>query len=259
MTLLWPAGAARGAIGFHSCPKLRGTDFRCASIQAPLDYSGQAKGSLTLDVRLLKAVGTRRGTMVTLSGGPGQAGIGDPSYDVYLRSLMRGWDVIELDQRGTGARALRCPTLDKLDVDIQQITAADLTQRYVQCAAALGPNRRFYTSIDSARDIDALRVQLGLEKIAIGGTSYGTFVTQMYARLFPQRVDRMLLDSVVPPQGVQAIYLDSFAASRRILAAQCAGRRCQGITSDLSGDIGRLQQEMLEAPLTGRRVARLGR
>ena len=57
-----------------------------------------------------------------------------------------------------------------------------------------GAKRRFYSSIDSARDIDLLRAQLGLDRIAIGGISYGTYVSQVYARLFPSRTERLLLD-----------------------------------------------------------------
>jgi pimeloyl-ACP methyl ester carboxylesterase len=256
--LLAPA-TAEGALSFGFCPKLRGTDFRCAKLRVPLDHTGQTPGSLDLDVRLLKARRQRRGTLVMLAGGPGQAGIGSTSIDLYVRDLIPSWDLVAINQRGTGGTALRCRSLDKLDVDVQEITAQQLTQRYVECSNALGPNRRFYTSIDSAKDIDALRAQLGLAKIAIGGTSYGTYVAQTYARLFPDQIERMLLDSVVAPSGVQAIYLSSFAASQRALAAQCPGSSCFGVPVDITQDVASLQQRMMEAPLNGKLVNRNGR
>jgi pimeloyl-ACP methyl ester carboxylesterase len=51
-----------------------------------------------------------------------------------------------------------------------------------------------------ARDMDLVRAGLGEERLSYLGTSYGTLLGATYATLFPDRVDRMVLDAAVDPQ-----------------------------------------------------------
>ena len=67
-----------------------------------------------------------------------------------------------------------------------------------RCAAAIGDERRFFTTADTVEDLDALRRALGVRKLALDGTSYGTYVAQRYALAHPDNVSRLVLDSVVP-------------------------------------------------------------
>ena len=58
------------------------------------------------------------------------------------------------------------------------------------------------TTRDTARDIDSIRAALGLRQISYFAYSYGTYIGQVYATMFPSRVRRMVLDSTVDPTGV---------------------------------------------------------
>src|SRR6202030_2911110 len=58
------------------------------------------------------------------------------------------------------------------------------------------------TTEDIARDMDSIRAALGQQKISYFGYSYGTYIGQVYATLFPGRIRRMVLDSTVDPRGV---------------------------------------------------------
>src|SRR5207248_5293824 len=60
----------------------------------------------------------------------------------------------------------------------------------------------YMTSQDAARDMDAIRAAFGVSKINYYAFSYGTYMGQVYATLFPDRVRRMVLDSDVDPTGV---------------------------------------------------------
>ena len=42
------------------------------------------------------------------------------------------------------------------------------------CATEIGPSRNLYSTRDHADDIDAVRQALGVEKVGLWGTSYGT-------------------------------------------------------------------------------------
>ena len=75
-------------------------------------------------------------------------------------------------------------------------------------AYAAGCERRFgwllphMTTADNARDMDAIRAALGAPKMSYFAYSYGTYLGQVYATLFPGHVRRMVLDSTVGPGGV---------------------------------------------------------
>ena len=65
------------------------------------------------------------------------------------------------------------------------------------------------------------RQALGAERIALWGTSYGTKVALSYARRYPDRVERLVLDSVAPLDGPDPYYRDSTAAVPRVLRSLC--------------------------------------
>ena len=57
--------------------------------------------------------------------------------------------------------------------------------------------------------MDSIRAALGVPQISYFGYSYGTYLGQVYATLFPHRLHRMVLDTVVNPRG--AWYADNIA------------------------------------------------
>ena len=57
------------------------------------------------------------------------------------------------------------------------------------------------TTRDSAKDMDSIRQALGQQQITYYGFSYGTYLGQVYATLFPSHVRRLILDSNVDPRG----------------------------------------------------------
>ena len=115
------------------------------------------------------------------------------------------------------------------------------------CAARIGPRRAFYSTVDTVLDLERLRAAFGASKVALMGISYGTHVALQYARAFPQRVDRLILDSIVGPDGPDAFLLDTFRALPRVLREQCAGRRCRGITCDPVADVAALGARLARA------------
>ncbi len=52
-------------------------------------------------------------------------------------------------------------------------------------------------TVSAARDMDAIRAALGERQISFLGLSYGSFLGQTYARLYPRRVRTMVLDGAV--------------------------------------------------------------
>lgn len=59
-------------------------------------------------------------------------------------------------------------------------------------------DRSTYTLDENIDDLDALRDYLGLERIAVLGSSYGGMVAQGYAIRFPNRVSNLILVATAP-------------------------------------------------------------
>jgi pimeloyl-ACP methyl ester carboxylesterase len=141
-----------------------------------------------------------------------------------LAPLFQQYRLVMIDQRGTGGTALQCPELQ------QQMGSSDLAvptpAAATDCAAAIGPNRRFYSTADTVADLDQLRQALGDRRITLDGISYGTFVAERYALAYPDRVSKLVLDSVVPQQGYDPLDLSGLSASARVLTAACAATHC---------------------------------
>ncbi|HWU42032.1 MAG TPA: alpha/beta fold hydrolase, partial [Bdellovibrio sp.] len=58
-------------------------------------------------------------------------------------------------------------------------------------------NRHFYSSENTARDIDEIRKSLGLQKISVYGVSYGTIPAHLYSALFKDSTRAVVLEGVI--------------------------------------------------------------
>lgn len=65
-----------------------------------------------------------------------------------------------------------------------------------------GPGLPYITSANTARDMDRIREALGEKKISYYGVSYGSYLGAVYSTLFPRQADRVVLDSVTGPGGL---------------------------------------------------------
>jgi pimeloyl-ACP methyl ester carboxylesterase len=87
-------------------------------------------------------------------------------------------------------------------------------------------------------DLEALRKRLGAPRIALMGISYGTHVALQYARAFPDRVSKLVLDSIVGPDQPDGFLLDTYRNQPRVLREQCANNACRSVTNDPVADVG---------------------
>jgi pimeloyl-ACP methyl ester carboxylesterase len=229
--------------------------FGCARVSVPLDRSGATPGHVSLFVKRIRAQKRpRRGALFVLAGGPGQSateafegdGIG------VLAPAFRHRDLIVFDQRGTGRSGLlRCRALERSNL-------FDAGRAAGRCAGRLGARRFHYTSRDSVEDIEALRVALGLHKIAIYGTSYGVKVALGYALTYPANVERLVLDSVLEVDGPDPLYLPTLEAIPRVLRSLCRSG-CDSFTADPLDDLAGLVRRMGARELRGQVVDPQGR
>jgi pimeloyl-ACP methyl ester carboxylesterase len=185
--------------------------------------------------------------VLALAGGPGQAA--NPLASFIAKAIapaLRGRDLIVYDQRGTGrSDPLNCRLSPALE------HASTVGRLAEQCALQLGAARGAFTSEESAQDIEAIREALGYEKLVLYGTSYGTKVALEYAERYPEHVEALVLDSVVPPEGPEPFGLPSIQALGPVLGELCSEGACSHITSNPLGDIATLAARLRRRPLSG--------
>jgi pimeloyl-ACP methyl ester carboxylesterase len=239
---------AAAALQFAPCGKGL---VECATVTVPLDRTGASPGTVSLYVERLAPLGTPRGVMFLVAGGPGQASA--HAFDLanqgtFFRDQFPGYTLIAFDPRGTGkSGVLRCPEL-QAEPSASPARAQALV---ATCATEIGPARSFYSTRDHADDIDAVRQALGVDKIGLWGTSYGTQLSVAYALTYPSHVDRLLLNSVADAAGRDPFALDDLREMPKGLAEICPGSSCRAATSNFVGEVVTLANRLAARPLSG--------
>ncbi|GLZ79990.1 alpha/beta hydrolase [Actinorhabdospora filicis] len=211
----------------------------CGTIRVPLDHERPRGRSITLALTRVRAAkpAERAGVLATNPGGPGSMGYLTPfelALTGNLNALGDRYDVIGLDPRGTGySTSLDCalpPTSPP-----GTVTEASARATYAAVAAAntacVAKDPEFFAHVtvsDEARDMDAVRAALGESRLSFYGISAGTGLGARYRTMYPRRVERMWLDSVLPPVLGTADFTADRSRARhadfRRMAAWLAGR-----------------------------------
>lgn len=242
------ASGAPGAPVATPCPSLKGAaelplGTRCLTVPAPLDHSGRVPGTVNVAVARVAALRAKTGTLMILSGGPGQAAVplAGPLTEL-LREAREHHDLVYVDQRGSGASdPVTCPPPS---------TAAQLKV----CLDALGARRPFWTTRETALDLEDVRVALGDEKLTLYGVSYGGRLAGEYARRFPARTAGLVLDSPAPVDGLDTSLALRQLGLPRVLREVCFPPDCSAFVRDPAAALAALVRKLRGGPLRGRVV-----
>lgn len=180
-----------------------------------------------------------RGVLIWLVGGPGEPGVGLTAVIAHQfdPAVLRDYRLVMISSRGTGDGALQCPQLQQVMGDSDQ--AVPPSSAVQECAQSIGPDRRFFTTADTVADLDTLRQALRVNTLTLDGASYGTFVAERYAITHPDRVSRLVLDSVVPHDTFDSLEIAALNRTAQVLRTVCAETRCgTDPAQDLSQVIG---------------------
>jgi pimeloyl-ACP methyl ester carboxylesterase len=217
----------------------------------PLVRGSSLPGAISLKLeRRLAGPTPSSSAVIALAGGPGQAAL--PLGEFVAKAIspaLASRDLILFDQRGTGqSDPLACAAF----ADASELqTAHDIGELIGRCAQQIGPARAAFTTAESVADIEAIRQAGGYQKLVLYGTSYGTKVALAYAERYPQHVEALVLDSVVPSSGPEPFGIASFQAIPGMLQELCAARACAGITVNPVADLARLTVQLRKRALSG--------
>lgn len=189
------------AITWENCPEQVDVEgAQCGRISVPTYYSKPELGSISVGFVKVPAANpaARRGALFTNPGGPGGDAYAYAGSEqlMWPDAIRAEWDIIGVQPRGLkGSTPVDCVTHESGDL-VKAMTQSGAYMRE-SCEKATPGYTRSLTTENTARDWDMVRWALGEEKISILGLSYGTFLGSTYATMFPQRTDRLVLDSAM--------------------------------------------------------------
>ncbi|KAF5986154.1 general amino acid permease [Fusarium bulbicola] len=229
--------------------------FECGTLEVPLDYTGKHTNTTILNLIKLKAdekatEKSPKGSIIVNFGGPGVSGVetllslqkaldvvGDVSVDDVRGFFDLQHDIISFDPRGTGKTMV--PPVDEgiltemseeLIYTVQNSShtltqdllsdALDYLSTYTELFVTRDKEyREFRGTAFVARDIAAIATALGEgDRINYWGISYGTVLGQVLAGMFPDRIERMLLDgNLLADDYVKNLGADSFKDAENAL------------------------------------------
>ena len=237
------------ALTFAPCSTSTSAGLSCATLTVPLSRTGGAPGTVGLNIERLQAGAVPTHTAVIgLAGGPGQAALPlAAGMAKEMAPALSSRDLLVFDQRGTGSSGpLTCPALESS----AEVFGA-IGQAFERCALQIGAARGSYTTQESVADIEAIRQAAGYEKLVLFGVSYGTKVALEYAERYPQNVESLVLDSVVPPERDDPFSVGMLQAMKPVFEELCSAHVCAGITSNPLGDVARLAATLQKHALNG--------
>ena len=259
-----PAAPTPGMLDFFDCGRV----YWCASLAVPIDHDDPDAGTIGLAVGLLPAgdLSRRIGYLLVNPGGPGGGMEGFLDSGAGLSGdLLERFDVVGWDPRGVGASVpanCRAETnhlylLDPIPDSPDEQSALDEAARAVAeaCAVGLGDVVGRIGTIDTVRDIDAIRRALGAEEISYFGLSYGTLLGALYADMFGEHLRAAVLDGAVDPS---LTYLESsvgqvvgFDRTIRDMFDSCRNDPRCPIVGDPREAYENLRERVETDPLTG--------
>ncbi|MER6946708.1 alpha/beta hydrolase [Nonomuraea sp. NPDC000554] len=205
---LMPAVPAAAEVTWGKCPPdppypPAAKGITCGKVTVPVDWSQPDGEKIEIFVSRSKARKTKIGTLITNPGGPGNPGATPVMMagEEFPDEVLDSFDIIGFDPRGVGrSSGLECeagpitpPTTSK------EFAALVATNRTLgqSCREKTGALFDHLDTGSVAQDVEAIRQALGEEKISFLGQSYGTLIGQQYAQLHSERLNSLVLDSVI--------------------------------------------------------------
>ncbi|KIV91381.1 hypothetical protein PV10_05925 [Exophiala mesophila] len=234
---------AQSELDFQPCPTLNNqisrmmngsiSEFDCATLSVPLDYTDTSSGNLDLSLFRVNATAEPvLGSVLMNFGGPGGTGAENLPAFAELAHAVIGpqWNLISWDPRGTGftipfiCDLENIATIPEKKRQLGTLVSTNLTRVFLNggwelagelaeyCASGANETAELIGTAFTARDMMEIVDALGEDGLLrYYGISYGTALGSYAAAMFPERIERMVLDANVNPHDYQAGHYGRFA------------------------------------------------
>lgn len=237
---------------------------RCGQLIVPEDRRHPNGKTISLSVAIVASSSPKKKSdpIVWLAGGPGDDAVTEVPM-ALAGKLNADRDVIFMSQRGTytATPKLTCDVVDRWAAQTLNMPYDSPAAGRAFAGATVACRRELlkktadlgaYNSLESADDLEALRLALHIAKWNVYGISYGTDLALTYMRQHPQGIRSVGIDGVFPPslaggagtwktagEGINAV----FDACRQQL-------RCRQRYGDIGATFRRLVVQYEKSPKT---------
>lgn len=187
----------------------------CTTVKVPRDYDRPKGAKVELALLRVKARDqkNRIGSLFVNPGGPGGSATQIAYFSPYILSpkLLDRFDIVGMDPRGIAfsdnVTCLSPRTQDNALEGYRSVFPLGLAQEKAWIASdkALGracSKDSLATSMSTAevaRDMELMRRAVGDKQLTYLGFSYGTYLGQVYANMYPNRFRAVAIDGVLNP------------------------------------------------------------
>ncbi|GJJ06210.1 hypothetical protein Clacol_000399 [Clathrus columnatus] len=210
LTFEWGKITPSANLQWHTCGEQR----ECARLELPMDHL-QPSGE-TVAIALVRVPASNkedyRGPILLNPGGPGGSGVmfAHRIGNTYQKLIGDEYDIVGFDPRGIGATTPKVssflddtergvwdagvpPLMNSTsDAFIQAYSRANI---FGQLAFSRSKHAAEYVSTANvARDMLNITNAFGFEKLKYWGFSYGTLLGGTFAAMFPDHVERLIID-----------------------------------------------------------------
>jgi pimeloyl-ACP methyl ester carboxylesterase len=237
---------------------------KCGRIEVPENWTRPDGRKITLSVAIIPSVAAAKkpDPIVWLAGGPGDDAITEIPM-ALAGKLNADHDVIFMSQRGTytAQPKLTCESIDRWPLDTLDMPydAPETGRAYYTASLAcrkqvLARTQDIgaYNTLESANDLEALRVALGIDKWNVYGISYGTDFALTYMKEHPGGIRSVGIDGVFPPSvaGGVAAWTSAGEGIKAIFAACASQPACKKRYGDIGATWRRLVLQYEASPKT---------
>ncbi|EKO3606356.1 alpha/beta fold hydrolase [Vibrio metschnikovii] len=176
-----------------------GVHYTPHSFTLPLNYNHPNSSTITVFARAIRLVSDgeqQKPWLVYFQGGPGFAAPRPNGLSGWLKRALQDYQVLLLDQRGTGNSSV---------ISHQTLSSMNANQQAEYLS--------HFRADNIVRDAEAIREALGVKQWAILGQSFGGFCSLTYLSLFPDSLSRAYITGGVPSLTAHAdeVYRATFA------------------------------------------------
>ncbi|KAF7301071.1 AB hydrolase-1 domain-containing protein [Mycena indigotica] len=225
-------------------------DRECGRLKVPMDYSKPDHGFASIALIRVRSKVPHdsphyRGPVLINPGGPGGSGVDTVRRNGDLLSLILGpeFDVVGFDPRGIArstpsvsffaSQEERALLFSEVGYDSLNATSASLARAwsYGSLVGQLAGERnqngtlQFMTTDHTARDMLRIVEAHGRKKLQYWGFSYGSVLGSTFAAMFPDRVERLVIDGVADVENYfevdWSVFLTDADAAWQSFAANC--------------------------------------
>ena len=187
----------------------------CVTVKVPRDYDHPKGKKVELALLRIKARDQKHriGSLFVNPGGPGgqATALAYFSSDVFSPQVLDRFDIVGMDPRGVGfSDNVTCLSLRRQADALAGYgpafpLGAQQEKAWIASDKALGKGcsndalAKSMSTAEVARDMELMRRAVGDKQLTYLGFSYGSYLGQVYANMFPDRFRAVVVDGVLDP------------------------------------------------------------